>query len=173
MTALSWLSHAAVQLVDKLKEEYGEDKDTVIVYHFCKVENMLEDDHMHTTLSRLIYQLLQSRPSILHERNTYASFKDSLESPSWKKQQVKAACKLLVEGLNQFKSVYLVLDRPEACKGGVSGLTKLLEQVSEAECTVKTFVVVDKDECDDSNLEDWRDAVNDGVFTVLDDLDQT
>jgi len=172
-TALSWLSQAAVELVDKLKHDFAQDKTTAVIYHFCKREGMLEDDHMHTTLSRLVYQLLQARPSVLDERSTYASYTSQLESASWHKQQLKAACKLLVDAVGAFNTVYVVIDRPETCKGGKGGLRKALEALQQAEgVLVKVFVVADGDEADDADLNDWRDAAGEGGFEVLDGLDQ-
>ncbi|KAF2107680.1 hypothetical protein BDV96DRAFT_693181 [Lophiotrema nucula] len=174
-TALSWLSQAAVELIDELKQDRHEDKDTAVVYHFCKREGMPEDDHMHTTITRLLHQLLKLRPSILHNRSTYASFSDKLEDPSWQKRQVKEASSLFAAALKEFRTAYIIIDRPEMCTGGSNGLAKLLEKVAdeiEGECRVRFLLIVDKDECDEADLDDWKEKVGDGAFAVIDDLDQ-
>jgi hypothetical protein len=172
-TALSWLSQAAVELVDKLTYESAQETTTAVIYHFCKQEGMADDDHMHTTLSRLVYQLLQARPSVLDERSTYASYTSQLESVSWQKRQLKAVCTLLVDAMSAFQTVYVIIDRPEMCTSGKSGLAKMLEALQMAEgVVVKVFVVADGDETDDADLGDWRDAASGSGFEVLDELDQ-
>jgi hypothetical protein len=67
--------------------------------------------------------------------------------------------------MHYFEKGYFVLNRPEECRLGDSGVSKLLPR---ANCLVKTFVVVDKLRTEDG-LPPWTEP---GVVDVVDDLDQ-
>lgn len=134
---------------------------------------MPDDDHMHLALSRLVYQLLHARPSILDNDTTYNSYESQLESTFWKKRQLKSACKMLTDTMCAFETVYVVLDRPEMCTSGKGGLPKLLEMLQETQgVAVKTFIVVDGDEADEADLKDWMDAAGAGGLHIIRGLDQ-
>ena len=172
ITPLSWLSNAAIDLVEQLTQENNERKDSGVVYHFCKREGMEEDDSMHTTISRLVHQLLSQRPAILENRSKYLSLSSQFKSPDWTKGQLKSACKVLFEILDEFVTMYLVIDRPECCRGGVSGLAKVLEAGQSSRCVLKYFFVVDKDQCSQDDLNDWKDAVGESAWEIVDNQDQ-
>jgi len=163
---LSWLSPAAVELVQKLRVEEGEN--AAIAYHFCKREDMAEDDHMHTVVARITYQLLEQRASILHSRQTYEGCLGKLKSNKWRDKEMTTACDLFVDTLNHFELVYLILDRPEECRAGESGLAKLLQAAQRTKCVQKVFIVVDKDRTKEG-VDDWTDI---GTVDVIDNLDQ-
>jgi len=170
-TPLSWLSPAAVELVDRLRDD-DEGGTSVVVYHFCKREGMYQDDPMHTVISRIIYQLLEAKPSILQDRATYQEYATRFKSDKWQQKHLKTACELCVSILNHFELVYLILDRPEECIPGGQGLSKLLEAAQEAKCVLKTFVVVDKDRTLGCEVDDWKEAALPDTVDVIDDLDQ-
>jgi hypothetical protein len=167
---LSWLSPAAVELVERLDKEEG--GNATVVYHFCKREGMAEDDPMHTTIARTIYQLLEARPRVLQNRVTYQDYVTRLKSDKWQQKHLKTACELCVSVLNHFERVYLILDRPEECTSGTLGLSTLLEAAQKAECVLKAFVIVDKDRTINGEVDDWRDAARPGTIDVMDNLDQ-
>jgi hypothetical protein len=133
---------------------------------------MSQDDPMHTVISRIIYQLLEARPSILQDKATYKDHETRLKSDKWQQKYVKTACELCVSILNHFELVYLIMDRPDECIPGGQGLSKSLEAAQEAKCVLKTFVVVDKDRTLGSEVDDWKEAALPGTVDVIDDLDQ-
>jgi hypothetical protein len=167
---LSWLSPAAVELIERLHKEEGDN--TTIVYHFCKRESMADDDLMQVTIARIIYQLLEAQPSMLQDRATYQDYTTRLKSDRWQQKHLKTACELCVDILNHFERVYLILDRPEECRSGISGLSILLEEAQEAKCVLKTFIVVEKDRTKSGEVNDWRDAASPGTMDIIDNLDQ-
>ncbi|PYI10655.1 hypothetical protein BO78DRAFT_450392 [Aspergillus sclerotiicarbonarius CBS 121057] len=166
-TALSWLSSAAVELVNTLQTEEGSG---MVAYYFCRREGM-EDDHMHTAIARMVYQLFRTRPAMLKDRRTYQGWVDLLESTKWQKKDLKTACKLFVSVLDQLDRVYLILDRPETCKAGDPGLSRILEESQRSACILKTFVVVDKDTADRGEVESWKESARAKTLDII-DLDQ-
>ncbi|RAL02617.1 uncharacterized protein BO80DRAFT_27726 [Aspergillus ibericus CBS 121593] len=165
---LSWLSSAAVELVNALRTE-GDSG--MIAYYFCRREGM-DDDHMHTAIARMVYQLFKAQPAMLKDRRTYQKWVDVLESTKWGKKDIKTACELFVSVLDQLDRVYLILDRPETCKGGDPGLSRILEESQRSACILKTFVVVDKDTADRGEVESWKESARAKSLDVI-DLDQS
>ncbi|PWY80839.1 hypothetical protein BO94DRAFT_576761 [Aspergillus sclerotioniger CBS 115572] len=165
---LSWLSSAAVELVESLRTEEGDS--VMIAYYFCRREGM-EDDHMHTALARMVYHLFKMRPAMLKDRQTYQAWVDILESTKWQKKDIKTACELFVSVLDQLDRVYLILDRPETCKAGDPGLSRILEESQRSACVLKTFVVVDKDTADRGEVESWKESARAKTLDII-DLDQ-
>ncbi|OOF90561.1 hypothetical protein ASPCADRAFT_10475 [Aspergillus carbonarius ITEM 5010] len=165
---LSWLSSTAVELVDTLRKDEGDS--AMVAYYFCRREGM-DDDHMHTALARMIYHIFKAKPAMLKDRRTYQGWADVLESTKWKKKDIKTACQLFVSVLDQLDRVYLILDRPETCKAGDPGLSRILEESQRSACVLKTFVVVDKDTADRGEVESWKESARAKTLDII-DLDQ-
>jgi hypothetical protein len=162
---LSWLSPVTIELIHKNRDE---DPNSVIAYHFCKRENMPENEHMHTSIARITYQLLEQRPRILQKNSSFDKYVQRVHSEKWRSQHLDTACDVFLDVINHFEQVFLILDRPEECKAGESGLSKLLHVIAGSHCVVKTLVVVDKLRTEDG-LPSWAEP---GLVDVIDDLDQ-
>ncbi|KAI9692347.1 MAG: hypothetical protein M1822_006578 [Bathelium mastoideum] len=170
-TPLSWLSPVAVELIDMIPK-FETSKGTTVLFGFCKREYRAEKMHMHTLVSRMILQLLEAQPELLQDQEIYQKYATLLTSREWQEQGLKTACKLCVDILSHFSLVYLIIDRLEECRSGESGLIILLEMVEENNIPLKTLVIVDKDQAEGGQVENWQGSLKSHPVDVIDGLDQ-
>ena len=74
--------------------------------------------------------------------------------------------------MSHFRLVYMILDKPEECTAGGSGFSALLEMAHEGNVSLKTLIVVDKDQTADGRVESWRASMASDSVDVIDNLDQ-
>jgi hypothetical protein len=166
-TPLSRLSPVALELGDRLRGE--ESNDVVIASYFCRRAEMTDREPMHTAISAIICQLLAARPSLLKDTSLFENWDTRLKSNEWHAPQIEAACDLLVEVLSHLDKVYLILDRPETCRGGDPGISTVLEKTAQTKfkCILKMFIVVDQDTANGEG-ESWRESARAGGLDVID-----
>ncbi|KAF2142279.1 uncharacterized protein K452DRAFT_16706 [Aplosporella prunicola CBS 121167] len=162
-TPLSWLSNAAIELIEKLESE-----NAVVAYYFCCLEadGTSQKLGMADILCKVIYQLFEAKPDLLQDEELEQNYLVPIRNRTWDNKYV---CELLVNIVKRIGIVYLVLDRPEDCKGGIRVLSRLFEKAKEAGCILKTMIVFDRDRTDFSQVEELQDAEG---FSYIDDLNQ-
>ncbi|KAL4769297.1 hypothetical protein BDW60DRAFT_210221 [Aspergillus nidulans var. acristatus] len=171
ISPLSWLSPAAVELREILSHR-DEGETAVVVAYFCRRESMGDYSHIHTVLANLIFQIFTARPGLLNDRNRYQNWSSLVCSRPWREKDLKTASGLFKELLSLIGRVYLILDRPEACKRAEAGLRNLIEVSRRTTCVLKIFLVVDKDSMLSFDVDELREAAGDGALDVIDVPDQ-
>jgi hypothetical protein len=153
-TTLNWLSQAAVQTAERLKEEKQE-----VGHIFCQTKSLLGPSEKHSIKSifaHLAFQLLESRPT--DPRDISSEFEAIVQSDEWKSEDehdaLRAGTMLLQKVLGTYRSdetVFLIIDRIDQCRwsyeterlrqGVCNALDALLSLVLTAPCKLKILVV--------------------------------
>jgi hypothetical protein len=152
-TELSWLSPAAVRLVNDLKEVIHVD-DPTVAFQFCRTSDVYGDEAKQispcTVLSSILYQFLRSEygRTILRNENAYTRLKGRIEEmetipPKRVTERLEKLHTMLGSVLRDMSTdnVLIVIDRADHVQGNLDRfLDPLLSLMEKAECKLKVFV---------------------------------
>ncbi|MCJ1437026.1 hypothetical protein MMC27_006411 [Xylographa pallens] len=170
-TDFSWLTPATMYLADQCRE-----KSQLTAIHYCHDEAFMEEDvPAQNVLSSIIYQLLETRMTILRDQSRYQALSDRISDAAWRAPDLKAPFAVLHELLNDKRKVYILLDRVDRIKGRPERwLQPFVKLMKESNCRLKIFLVassngfeVPEGKVDSDLLETLRYELGEEQFMTL------
>ena len=146
-TGFSWLSPAALDVVDWLNTQTSKDPKKVVIYGLAHTSAWTAPSAKpaaHMMISRLMLGLLDQYPSYLLDPTNLSGLRNRIQSPEYRASNPRVSCKTLSDVMGRCSTceLYVVLDRIDACDcTAVAFIERLLELVLDCESTVKLFVV--------------------------------
>ena len=103
---------------------------------------MEEDVPAQNVLSSMIYQLLETKMTILHDQSRYQAFNDRISAAAWGASDLKAPFAVLHELMNNERKVCILLDRVDRIKGQPDRwMQPFVKMMKESSCELKIFLV--------------------------------
>ena len=137
-TGYSWLSPAIFHGIAQLRAQ-----NRLAIFYLCQDQSFMEKDvPAHVVLSGLILQLLDAKTSILRDEVRYQTLSHSFSDEAWRAARSELPFAVLLELLNLFPEVHIMLDRVDRIKGSsYSFLNSLATLIKECQNKTKIFLV--------------------------------
>ena len=144
-STLSWLSPAALHMVDTLSTE-----DKRVIFYCCHTGFHLQNPHTRSIVSNVLYRLIALQPELVRHR--IQDLKAKVHSTEWNSSNDNTATRycfdVLSEILENFpkgSEIYIVLDRIDLCKDPKYRFIAALQRViSKSRIALKVALVMDR-----------------------------
>ncbi|KAI1346301.1 hypothetical protein F5Y01DRAFT_298144 [Xylaria sp. FL0043] len=137
-TAHSWLSPVATELAERHFQQNNS----------AAYDRGNKDSTLELTLSRLIFQLLESNPTIIRRAEDYREIESQISRNEDRSERVEGLRMALLRIINRCNGrVYIILNRPELCEAQpeescTEYITTMISLAKESTAELKIMIVV-------------------------------